>query len=44
MDVSGVWLDAFSTNVFPVVMQRGIIHPNGIMAGKLKGTMPAKSF
>ena len=41
MEVRGVWLAAFRTTVFPVAMARGTIQPQGIMAGKLKGTIPA---
>ena len=41
IEVSGVKEAAFSTTVLPVAMARGTIQPQGIMAGKLKGTMPA---
>ena len=36
-------LAALSTMVLPVTMQSGTIQPKGIMAGKLKGAMPAKT-
>ena len=36
-------LAAFSTSVLPVAMHMGIIQPMGIMAGKLKGAIPAKT-
>ena len=39
----GTMLAAFSTIVLPVTMQSGTIQPKGIMAGKLKGAMPAKT-
>ncbi len=41
--VSGVVLDAFSTIVFPVEIQSGIIQPMGIMAGKFHGAMPTNT-
>ena len=43
MAVVGTMLAAFSTIVLPVTMQSGTIQPKGIMAGKLKGAMPAKT-
>ena len=43
MAVCGTIDAAFSTNVLPVVMAKGIIQPIGIMAGKLKGAMPANT-
>ena len=42
-DVIGVIGEGRSTKVFPVAIARGIIQPIGIMAGKLKGAMPAKT-
>ena len=39
----GVMVAAFSTKVLPVAMQMGIIQPIGIMAGKLKGAIPANT-
>jgi len=41
MEVSGVWDAALRTTVLPVAMASGTIQPQGIMAGKLNGTMPA---
>ena len=41
--VSGTRLASFRTSVLPVAMQSGSIQPNGIMAGKLKGAMPANT-
>src|SRR5665647_3425624 len=41
--VMGTGLAALSTSVLPVAMQRGSIQPKGIMAGKLKGAMPANT-
>ena len=43
MDEVGTMLAALSTKVFPVTMHSGIIQPQGIMAGKLKGAMPANT-
>ena len=43
IDVMGVRLADFRTKVLPMEMHRGIIQPKGIMAGKLKGTIPAKT-
>ena len=34
---------AFSTMVLPQAMHIGVIQPMGIMAGKLKGTIPANT-
>jgi hypothetical protein len=42
-EVIGVIDDALSTSVSPVAMHMGIIHPIGIMAGKLNGAMPANT-
>ena len=42
-EVMGHMLAAFSTSVLPVAMHMGIIQPMGIMAGKLKGAIPAKT-
>ena len=39
----GTMLAALRTRVLPVTMHRGSIQPKGIMAGKLKGAMPAKT-
>src|SRR5450756_2423330 len=41
--VMGTRLDALSTRVLPVAMHRGSIQPKGIMAGKLKGAIPANT-
>ncbi len=41
--VIGVMLAALMTIVLPVAIHIGVIQPIGIMAGKLKGTMPAKT-
>ena len=43
MQVIGVIEAALSTIVLPDTMHRGDIQPMGIMPGKLKGTMPAKT-
>ena len=40
MEAPGSFSDGFKTKVFPVVHAMGNIH-RGIMAGKLKGQMPA---
>ena len=40
MEAPGSFSEGFSTNVLPVVHAMGNIH-SGIMAGKLKGQMPA---
>ena len=40
MDAPGSFSDGFKTKVLPVVQAMGNIH-RGIMAGKLKGQMPA---
>ena len=41
MAVSGVCEAALSTTVLPVAIASGTIQPQGIIAGKLNGTMPA---
>ena len=41
IDVSGVCDAAFKTTVLPVAMASGTIQPQGIIAGKLNGTIPA---
>ena len=41
MEVKGVTLDALSTTVLPVAIARGTTQPQGIIAGKLKGMIPA---
>jgi hypothetical protein len=43
MPVVGTMLASFRTNVLPATMQSGSIQPKGIIAGKLKGAMPAKT-
>lgn len=41
MPLVGTIEAALSTKVLPVTMASGIIHPNGIIAGKLNGAMIA---
>ncbi|OQA65229.1 MAG: hypothetical protein BWY37_01861 [Firmicutes bacterium ADurb.Bin262] len=41
--VIGVMEAALITMVLPAAMHSGVIQPIGIMPGKLKGTMPAKT-
>ena len=43
MPVVGTMLASFRTRVLPVTMHSGSIQPKGIMAGKLKGAMPANT-
>ena len=43
MAVMGVVLEALTTMVLPAAMQSGTIQPMGIIAGKLKGAIPANT-
>ena len=43
MPVVGTMLASLRTNVLPLTMQSGSIQPNGIIAGKLNGAMPANT-
>ncbi len=43
MPVVGTMLASLRTNVLPLTMHSGSIQPNGIIAGKLKGAMPANT-
>jgi len=43
MTAWGTKLAALSTNVFPLAIQSGAIHPMGIIAGKFQGAIPAKT-